>query len=550
MASLSDVNQTLMDQNDSLKDIAQNSVETKNLILKQLQNTTGFKAIERQQESSINRTITGASGVATGAMKGVGNALGNLTGLFQKGGMVGLLALLAKGLITRGVPALLMTSFSDNIAEYLAGEDGSDEVKGVIERSIIGGSLGFLLGWRGALVGSLLGALLTDENRAKLSELGENFASLASEWNLTLPSFESTLNFITNTFGGALDFINNIISGDFSEAFTKNLDDLVLAVGGLFLLFSPKGTISLALKGLKKTMGLAKTAFLAGATGLGAKEVVKNTTKAATTATAATAAAGSVVLSKSGNKMIAGADGKATTVKAPAGSKVGDIPALTGPKVEKYAKLMKFLKFPGIGLVMSVPEIISIVTSDKSKSEKAKGLSGIVGGTLASGGGAVLGGAIGAFGGPAAPLTAPLGMLAGGIGGYFLGDYLTKKIVGLMLGEPDNSKLETGESSQPQPQKRAIGSIRSIERGSSYKVNGKEATPEQRQAKLDYRPGTVSESISTEALQENANAKNQPAVIMQNNSAPQVNNVSSSSTPIIAPMVNNADVNDSLVVAY
>ena len=62
-----------------------------------------------------------------------------------------------------------------------------------------------------------------------------------------------------------------------------------------------------------------------------------------------------------------------------------------------------------------------------------------------------------------------------------------------------------------------------------------------------YRPGTVSESISTEALQENADAKNQPAVVMQDTSTKQVNNVSNSTQPVVAPMVNNLDVNDALM---
>ena len=60
-----------------------------------------------------------------------------------------------------------------------------------------------------------------------------------------------------------------------------------------------------------------------------------------------------------------------------------------------------------------------------------------------------------------------------------------------------------------------------------------------------YRTGTV-ESINGEALQDNVDGKNQPAVIMQDNSAPQVNNVNSSSSPMVSPLVSNSDVNDSL----
>lgn len=589
MASLADVNQTLIYQNESLADIARGTLDTQQLIQKQISLDTGFKSIEASREKG-----SGIGGVS-GAIKGVKDTGAKIGSFFKGKGLAGIGAALVGGLVTRGIPALVAASLSDNIAEYLTGEEGNKEVKETIERSILGGSLGFLLGWRGALIGSLLGALLNDENKKKLEELGTQFGSLATEFGVMLPTFEQTLGVLTDSFGNLISFIGGIVgtitgitrtfkaftdddettSGfeelettatDAFKNFKENALGAAIAIGGLFTILRPFKSVGLALSAIK---GIAtKTGSLLG----------KSASTAA--ATTAKAAAGSVVMSKAGNMMIAGADGQATTTKAPAGSKVGDIPALNGSKIGKYAKLIKFLKFPGIGLVMSVPEIISIVTSDKSTSEKAKGLSGIIGGTLASGGGAVLGGAIGAFGGPAAPLTAPLGMLAGGIGGYFLGDYLTKKIVGLMLGEPDNSELETGGSAQPaQPlndfergqKRRTQKSINMLESGASYKINGKEATPEQRQARIDkeydklavldekdfrykqrmeqsqYRPGTVSESISTEALQENVDAKNQPAVVMQDTSSKQVNNVSNSSQPVVAPMVNNLDVNDALM---
>ena len=174
MASLADVNQTLMDQNESLADIARGTLETQQLIQKQISQDTGFKAIETSREKG-----SGIGGAVSGAIKGVKDTGAKIGSFFGGKGLAGIGAALIGGLVTRGIPALVAASLSDNIAEYLTGEEGNQEVKETIERSIIGGSLGFLLGWRGALIGSLLGALLNDENKKKLEELGSKFGTLA-----------------------------------------------------------------------------------------------------------------------------------------------------------------------------------------------------------------------------------------------------------------------------------------------------------------------------------------------------------------------------------
>ena len=60
------------------------------------------------------------------------------------------------------------------------------------------------------------------------------------------------------------------------------------------------------------------------------------------------------------------------------------------------------------------------------------------------------------------------------------------------------------------------------------------------------RSSSVQDSINGDALQTNIDSKNQPAVVMQDTSTKQVNNVSNSSQSLVTPMVNNLDVNDSL----
>lgn len=605
MATLAVVNQTLMNQNDSLQNIAQSTNETKKLILKQISLSSGFKAIEasREKGGSVGNAVSGA--VKT--IKDTGSKIGSF---FSGAGLAGIGAALIGGLVTRGIPALVAVALSDNIAEYLTGEEGNQEVKDTIERSIIGGSLGFLLGWRGALIGSLLGALLTDDNKAKLTGLGEKFGTLAEEFKMELPTFEQTINFLSESFGNLLSFIGGIVgtitgitrsikaftdddetTSGFEELgetansaydnFKENALGAAIAIGGIFALLRPGKAIGLALSGIKiaadKTKKLMK------------KDVPKDLDpKKIDPKAPVKATPGSVVMSKAGNKVIAGADGKPTTVKAPAGSKVGDMTGANDlKKFPRLGKALKILgKIPGLSMLMGLTELATM------NPKTVDGVSGILGGL---GGGAVGAMAGGLFTGPAAPV----GAFIGGIGGYFLGDALFTGLAQYLLGKKVDAfpgfindmingkgggESSSGGGGNLDPianaqllsdfdkiqRKTTQKNITMLESGASYKIDGKEATPEQRQVRLDkeydklgvleekefrykqrmeqsqYRPGTVSESISTEALQENADAKNQPAVVMQDSSSQSVVNNNGATNNAIAPVVSNNDVNDSL----
>jgi len=422
MASLADVNQTLMDQNESLADIARGTLETQQLIQKQISRDTGFRAIEASREKG-----SGIGGAVSGAIKGVKDTGAKIGSFFGGKGLAGIGAALIGGLVTRGIPALVAASLSDNIAEYLTGEEGNQEVKETIERSILGGSLGFLLGWRGALIGSLLGALLNDENKKKLEELGTQFGTLAEEFGMMLPTFEQTLGFLSEKFGNLINFVGGIVgtitgitraisaftdddetTSGFEELgktaedtftnFKENALGAALAIGGIFALLRPGKAIGLALAGIK---GAAKGAGSllsklggAGAAGAG--------TAAASTAAAATA--GSVVKSASGKLMIAGADGKATTVKAPAGSKVGDVPG--AESLKKFPRLAKALKLlRGIPVIGGIAALTQLAMLDP---KTVDGVAGILGGL---GGGAV-GAAIGTM------INPGVGSFLGGVGGF------------------------------------------------------------------------------------------------------------------------------------
>jgi len=572
MASLADVNQTLMDQNESLAEIARGTLDTQKLIQKQISRDTGFKSIEASREKG-----GGIRDAVSGTVKGIKDTGAKIGSFFKGKGLIGIGAALVGGLVTRGIPALVAASLSDNIAEYLTGEEGNKEVKETIERSILGGSLGFLLGWRGALIGSLLGALLNEENKAELEKLGTQFGNLAEEFGLMLPTFEQTLGVLTDSFGHLISFVGGILetitgitktfkaftdddetTSGFEELgktadqaatnFKENALGAAIAIGGLFAILRPFKSVGLAFSAIKGVAVKSTDLVKKGLSKVSTTAATKATTTAATTAAATTAAAST--------------DPKKTGFKLP-------------PKLEK---LGKFLRFPGVSAVLAIPDIIRIYNSDMSEKEKTNELAGVLAGTLASGGGATLGAAIGTAVPGAGTL---LGGLIGGVAGYYGGAYLGKKLAELLLGT-ESSDAPSG-SSQPQPlndfdrgqMRKSRKTISMLESGGTYQIGSgrskRDATPEERQARIDkeydklavldekdfrykqrmeqsqYRPGTVSESISTEALQENVDAKNQPAVVMQDTSSKQVNNVSNSSQPVVAPMVNNLDVNDALM---
>ena len=78
MASLADVNQTLQEQNVSLREIAASSNVTQSLILKQINQDTGFKAIEAERERRFS--LTGAAEGASRGIRDTGKRLGDFGG--------------------------------------------------------------------------------------------------------------------------------------------------------------------------------------------------------------------------------------------------------------------------------------------------------------------------------------------------------------------------------------------------------------------------------------------------------------------------------------
>ena len=584
MASLADVNQTLMDQNESLADIARGTLETQELIQKQISADTGFKAIETSREKG-----GGIGGAVSGTLKGIQDTGKKLGSFFGGKGLAGIGAALIGGLVTRGIPALVAASLSDNIAEYLTGEEGNQEVKETIERSIIGGSLGFLLGWRGALIGSLLGALLTEDNRKNLEELGTRFGTLAEEFGMMLPTFEQTINFLSEKFGNLINFVGGIVGtvtgitraiGAFTDDdettsgfeelgktaedtftnFKENALGAAIAVGGLFALLRPGKAIGLALAGIA---GAAKGAgsLLSKLGGAGTAGAAAGAgTAAAGAAGAATAAA--TIVKKDGKEFVKSKSGKLFLRGTPQADMIetrgGTQAKPVADNVKKFPRLAKALKLlRGIPVIGGIAALTQLAMLDP---KTVDGVAGILGGL----GGSAVGAIIGGFFTGGNPIAAALG----GIGGYFLGDALFKGLAQYLLGKKvdafpgfindmfngkgggTSESVDTGmiggevyTPGQPMSQNQIDASDIRMAMG------GQLSDQEMR----DYESGkalrssSVQDSINGDALQTNIDSKNQPAVVMQDTSTKQVNNVSNSTQPVVAPMVNNLDVNDALM---
>tara|TARA_Y100001937_G_scaffold22024_1_gene31217 strand:+ start:5671 stop:7299 length:1629 start_codon:yes stop_codon:yes gene_type:complete len=533
MASLADINQTLQEQNVSLREIAASSDVTQSLILKQINQDTGFKAIEEERERRFS--LTGAAEGASRGIRDTGQRLGDFGGklgnFLSGAGIAGLAGSLAGILIKRGIPALLITAFSNNIADYIVGE-GDEETKEVIERAINTGALGFLaFGVKGAIFGAILGAILDDNAKAELKKLGKNIKEAGTELGIILPSFKGTVEAISNTFTGAIKGINNIMTGDILKGLNENLDDMIKIVGGLFVLFNPFGTIGAGIK-------LIKTIFKTGIGGLTAATALSGTAASTATGVGATAATGV---------------GAAKQLDLFDGDKnVSDKERNNLEKnVKRYPKLGKFLSLAkGLGplaAILGVADVVRILASSGDVSGKLDQIAGAIGG---SAGGLVLGSAagtvLGGFGGPAAIA----GTIIGGIGGAFLGNSVAKGLAQFLLDRPVDAFPNFLGLNQL---------LNSIGGGGGTNASVPDGSPPGAFGfKFDKpflsmgSPTPVGESINNTNLSDNTMGRGfpSPAVTMQDASTKQVNNISNTSQPVVAPIVNNMDVNDALMNYY
>ena len=373
-----------------------------------------------EEKNEVSRSKGGGSGFSMPPIFG---------GLFA-GGLTGAIAGIGGALLKRGIPGLIITTLADEIADYLQDNVGgvSQSMRDMVERSLSIGGLGLIFGPKFALIGAALGAVLTDENREKLSKLGDTASGLADKFtkmfNVQFPSLEEILNGITTTVGGAIDGIDKLLQGDF-KGFIKEIDDVGLAMAGLFALFMPGKAISLALRGLMLPFVAAKAGIMAM---LGKNKTDVNNL---TNQTKTNMSGNNKGITKGGEKVTFNdktqrfhSDKTNKMVKADDVKKIG----------EKFPRLKNLLRVPGLAQAFAALDLFQLLTTPGSVKDKVAGMSGILGGLGGSVLGAIAGTALGGLTGPAAVVMSPLLGALGGMGGYFFGDMIAKGISQYLLG--------------------------------------------------------------------------------------------------------------------
>ena len=471
---------TLAAVNDTLLEVSNNTKETSKGIsafVKFIEIQKG-KDLEAEREAKANQAKLDKAENQVNRSAKSSKGGGFFSGLTPgKAGLIGAAAALgpniAAGLIKR-IPAVALIGFADQIADTLLGPNFEQDTKDSLARGLQGGGLGALLGKRFILPFAALGALATDENKKMLGDIGKN---LKTNWNESakalapflgfLPSFDNILKFIGTSTTDGLKAIKGFTESGFnSEEFKSNWIAGVGLLGTAAALLMP-GKFAKGIKFLAKFAGSKKGLVLAALAG-GTFVYDKFFNEDGSAIESGAAVLGTAALGYGGFKAIQGyrnrgvptADdmdarekqfkNKPVQIIKKGGkefvkSNKGDLYKRGSPQANmieskggtqgvkmpaKFERFAKFMKFPGIAALLSAYDVYGILNSDGSLKEKTEKMSGVFGGLLGSGGGAVLGGAIGSvFPGPGTLL----GGFLGGTGGYFAGDYLGSKLAEFLL---------------------------------------------------------------------------------------------------------------------
>ena len=464
--TLSDINEKLITQNqlqEAQSDILQNiNVGISGVASNMSKFTERFKSDElrakerereQQQDESLDRRVVG-----TPIENKSATPIKSLSDFLPAGGLFGigqsLVAALPGFLLKRALPAFLAKAFADEIADYVESATGSKDLGDAIYRGLNLGALGFLISKKLGLIGFFAGALLDDDNKKKLESLGGELKTLGDNISdligVEIPSFQEALSFVTNTFGGAIDAVAgavtslNALMGDDTEENAKklkegsgqlaeNATDLATTIGLLALMLSPRGTIGKAFAGI--------SAAFAGIRAAAAKLKPGGITNVNQKLP------GVIVPDKEGN--VTSEDGKKFKATSPQGQMIiqaskdraakamgaaaGMDPSKAVDVVKKYPRFGKLLGvlngIPGANLAINAGMLAMILMDDKaSADDKITAGGGFFTGLAGSTMGAALGTAI--FPG--------LGTVAGGVGGFFLGDALGKYVMEWVLGKRDN----------------------------------------------------------------------------------------------------------------
>ena len=313
--SLKQVNATLLAQTEVLRDTQTSILSTNNLLTKSLQGQlqaaqlAKLKKAEADREGGRFRQVAG--GIAAGGRAAAGavqSGIGNLQGLFNKMGafltpaaLAALPSILAGTLIRRGIPALAVGVFADEISNFLLGDEVSQEMRNQVTQAIQGGALGSLLGKKFALIGAAAGFLIDEDVQAQLLELAKGFGALIGNDIDSLEDLKAVMmsigEFIRTNLKSGLQGINELLRGDIAgflgigEGNESNLISTLGLLGALGLVFAPGSTLRLALAApnLLLWTGGKVLGALKAIGGLGMAITAASTASAATTAAGAAA---------------------------------------------------------------------------------------------------------------------------------------------------------------------------------------------------------------------------------------------------------------------
>ena len=285
MANLTAVNQTLSSQNEILLETQKGIARTNSLLVQSLDRqakAASFAKLQRLEDKNEGgrfKRVAGGLTAAGGAIKsGVERGVGGLQGMLAKMGgfltpaaLMALPSILGGALLRRGIPALAVGVFSDEIADFLLGDDAKQEMKDQVSKAIKFGAAGSLLGKRFALIGAAAGFLIDDEVAKELKETAVSFGKLFDTDIKSLDDLKEKVlepmgKFIRGGLTSGLQGINDLLNGDIKKFFglgeeggqSKFGATLGLLVG-LGALFAGPGAI--AKGGLKATIIAAKAAW-------------------------------------------------------------------------------------------------------------------------------------------------------------------------------------------------------------------------------------------------------------------------------------------------
>lgn len=451
---LNDQNKELLSQGEVMKE-NNSQLETlnrnfSNFLIKLESNETD--ELETQAEERLEKS---RERQAAARPKSSSNLFGSMENTLMGLGIPGMGALLGKGLVGGLIRGGLAFIMAEAVADYLNSQGFSEEVTDAVGRGLTGYGILRIFGKRLGAIGLIGGALATPENiestKTQLTKLVESFEigwGKFSTWfddtfgvEGLIPTTDEIIAKINNIVGDSLTGLNAFLRGDFnSEEFYKNLDDMAITFTTLALMIKPGGTLRVLSKSLAKlALGAAALSGLSKAAG-----AVSPPGTTVPGVAAATKLTGAEVRTQASNLSAKQLD-KQGLMKNSAGKIVDKNTkqfvgedrlkkALTDTASQgsKFSRLSKFMRLPGIAYLFGAYDIYSILSAPGPIEKKIAPLAGVISAVLGSGGGALLGAALGSF------LPGPGNIIGGAIGGalgYFYSDMIGKGLAQYLLGQ-------------------------------------------------------------------------------------------------------------------